>query len=172
MRQLAVGGRLLALWFVLCTALSACAVQLAAPYDSAIVANLDTANQDVHQLFAQVGTIVDASTFPTRKPLYDKIVGELGALDVQIRARPTPNPKAIQKATAALQRVHVASIPVDPNFTAYPSARAVGDLARIIQRMEDQDSKHGLRGGATETFRGFADLYLQQAITYENYLKR
>jgi hypothetical protein len=172
MRQLAVRGRVLAVCFALCAALSACMTQLAAPFDSAIVASLDSSNQDIHRLFAEVGTGVDASTFASRKPLYDQIVGELGATELQITARPTPDPAAIRKAVAALQRAQVADVAVDPNFTAYPSARAVRGLKRVMLRMEAADARVGLRGAAVEAYENEANLFLQQAITYENYLKR
>jgi hypothetical protein len=172
MRGVVRNGGLLALCVGLCAALSGCMVQLAPAYDSAIVGGLGAANQDIQLLFAQVGTDVDAATFPARKPQYDKIVGELGAAELQIKTRPMPNAKAIAKAAAALQRLHVAGVTLDPNFTAYPSARAVHDLQDTIQHMEGFDEKSGLRGAAILAFKNQADVFLTQALTYENYLKR
>ena len=164
--------RLLALCVGLCASLSACMVQLAPAYDASIVDGLGAANQDIQLLFAQIGTAVDASNFSARKPQYDKIVGELGAAELQIKTRPMPSPKAIAKAAAALQRLRIAGVAVDPNFTAYPSARAVHDLQDTIQHMEGFDEKSGLRGAAILAFKNQADVYLTQALTYENYLKR
>jgi hypothetical protein len=165
-------GRLLALCLGLCAALSACMVQLAPSYDSDIVAGLNGANQDIQLLFAQVGTLVDASSFPSRKPQYDKIVGELGAVELQIRTRPLPKPEAIKKAAAAIQRLNIAGVAADPNFSAYPSARAVHDLQGTILKMEEVDEKSGLRGAAVNAFENQATVFLTQAMTYENYLKR
>lgn len=172
MGRVAKTGRLLALCVALCAGLSACMVQLAPAYDASIVGGLDSANQDIQLLFAQIGSEVDATTFSDRKPQYDKIVGELGAAELQIRARPMPNSKAITKAAAALARLHVADVTVDPGFTAYPSARAVHGLQDTIQHMEGFDEKAGLRGAAVLAFKNQADVYLTQALTYENYLKR
>jgi len=164
--------KLLALCVALCASLSACMVQLAPAYDSNIVGGLDAANQDIQLLFAQIGTDVDAATFSTRKPQYDKIVGELGAAELQIKTRPMPNYKAIEKAAAALQRLHIAGVAVDPGFTAYPSARAVHDLQDTIQHMEGFDEKAGLHGAAVLAFKNQSDVFLTQALTYEKYLKR
>jgi hypothetical protein len=164
--------KLLALCVGLCAALSACMVQLAPAYDASIVGGLNQANQDIQLLFAQIGTDADVATFSARKPQYDKIVGELGAAELQIRARPMPSSKAITNAAAALAKLHVANVTLDPGFTAYPSARAVHDLQDTIQHMEGFDEKSGLRGAAVLAFKNQADVYLTQALTYENYLKR
>lgn len=165
-------GRLLALCVGLCAALSACMVQLAPSYDSAIVDGLNGANQDIQLLFAQIGTLTDPAGFPARKPQYDKIVGELGAVELQIRTRPIPKPAAIKKAAAAIQRLNIGGVTVDPNFSAYPSARAVHDLQGTIVKMEEVDEKSGLRGAAVAAFQNQAVTFLTQAMTYENYLKR
>ena len=172
MGRLVGKGRLPALLVGLCAALSACMVQLAPAYDSSIVGALGTANQDIQLLFAQIGADADVSTFPDRKAQYDKIVGELGAAELQIRARPLPNADAIKKAAAALQRLNVAGVAADPGFSAYPSARSVHDLQGTIQTMEGFDQKAGLHGAAVLAFKNQADVYLTQALTYEAYLKR
>jgi len=172
MGRLAKTGRLAALCVGLCATMSGCMVQLAPAYDASIVGGVQGANQDIQLLFAQIGADADVSTFPARKPQYDKIVGELGAAELQIRARPIPNGKAITKAAAALAKLHVANVTVDPGFTAYPSARAVHDLQDTIQHMEGFDAKSGLHGAAILAFKNQADVFLTQALTYENYLKR
>lgn len=165
-------SRIVALCIILCAALSACMVQLAPPYDATIVTSLGTANQDIQTLFAQIGSGTTADTFPARKPQYEKIVAELGAVEVQIRTRPMPDSKAITKAAAALQRMNVAGVAVDPNFTVYPSARAVHDLQDTIEHMSAADEKSGLRGGLLASFKNQAQTFLTQAMTYENFLKR
>jgi hypothetical protein len=172
MGRLSRTGRLVTLCAALCAMLSACMVQLAPAYDASIVAGVQSANQDIQLLFAQIGADADVATFSARKPQYDKIVGELGAAELQIKARPIPNAKAITKAAAALARLHVANVTVDPGFTAYPSARAVRDLQDTIQHMEGFDQKAGLHGAAILAFKNQADVFLTQALTYENYLKR
>jgi hypothetical protein len=172
MGRIAMKGRILAVCVALCATLSACMVQLAPAYDASIVGGVEAANQDIQLLFAQIGSDVDSATFSVRKPQYDKIVGELGAAELQIRARPMPNAKAITQAAAALAKLHVASVTVDPGFTAYPSARAIHDLQDTIQHMEGFDEKAGLHGAAVLAFKNQADVFLTQALTYENYLKR
>jgi hypothetical protein len=165
-------GRLRALCLGFLAMLAGCMVQLAPPFDTTIVAGLSSANQDIHTLFAQVGSATSPETFNARKPQYDRIVAELGATETQIRTRPMPSPAAIRKAAAALARIHVADVAVDPNFTVYPSARAVADLKDTILHMEAADEKTGLRGGLLAAFENQAEIFLTQAMTYENYLKR
>jgi hypothetical protein len=153
-------------------AFAGCATQLAPAYDAPIAEALSSANLDIQTLFVAVGSDADASTFASRKPSYDQIIAELRALQVQITARPTPNPKLLAEADELLTREKLGPVTVDPNFTAYPSARAVGDLADVIQHMEAADEAAGLHREAVPAFKQQAMILLTQAITYENFLQR
>jgi hypothetical protein len=152
--------------------LAGCAASLAPAYDASIAQALGAANLDIQTLFVAVGSDADASTFATRKPSYDHIIAELKAVQVQITARPTPDPKLLAEADALLAREKIGSVAVDPNFSAYPSARAVGDLADVIQHMETADQAAGLHREAIPAFEQQASILLTQAITYENFLER
>jgi hypothetical protein len=153
-------------------ALGGCATQLAPVYDASIAGSLSTANNDIQALFVAVGSDADASTFATRKPAYDHIVAELSATLIEIKARPIPNPQAMAEANNALQQLHVGGLTVDPGFSDYPSARSVSDLTDTIKHMEAADQQSGLHHEAVPAFEQQATIFLTQAITYENFLKR
>jgi hypothetical protein len=152
--------------------LAGCMAQFAPLYSPAITAELSSANSDIQSLFVAVGTDADVSTFASRKPAYDHIVAELNATALEIKARPTPNPEVLAAANKVLQRLKVAGMAPDPGFSDYPSARAVADLADTIQHMEGADQASGLHREVVPAFKQQATIYLTQAITYENFLKR
>lgn len=152
--------------------LCACATQLAPAYDSSIAGALSTANNDIQALFVSVGADADVATFPSRKPAYDHIVAELSATLIEIKARPIPNPQAMAAANKALQQLHIGGLTVDPGFSDYPSARSVSDLTDTIKHMEAADQQSGLHHEAVPAFEQQATIFLIQAITYENFLKR
>jgi hypothetical protein len=152
--------------------LAGCAAQLAPLYDQAISGQLTQENQDIQALFVQVGQRVEASTYPQRAGQYDHVVAELNATELQIMTRPLPHPDALKKANEVLRGLHVGQVAVDPNFSEYPSARSVSDLADTIKHMQAADQAKGLRGAELQAFENQARVYLIQAITYENFLKR
>lgn len=152
--------------------LGGCLTQLAPSYDPTIANALSGANSDIQALFVSIGTDADASSFPTRKYAYDNIVAELSATLIEIKARPIPDPEALDKAEAALRKVGVDELKIDPGFSAYPSARSVSDLIDTMKRMEGFDQQSRLHKEAVPEIERQANIYLIQAITYENFLKR
>jgi len=152
--------------------LSGCATQLAPAYDASIAAELSTANSDIQALFVSVGDGVDGSTFATRKPAYDHVIAELQATLIEIRARPIPNPQALEAADNALQKAHIGTLTIDPDFSDYPSAGSIKDLAGVIKQMETTDAQSRLQREAVPGLEQPAIILLTQAITYENFLKR
>jgi len=146
--------------------------QLAPFYSPAISAELSAANSDIQSLFVAVGADADASTFASRQPAYDHIVAELNATELEIKARPTPSPDVLAAANKVLQRLKINGMTADPNFSDYPSARSVADLADTISHMEKADRAAGLHREAIPAFEQQATIFLTQAITYENFLKR
>lgn len=149
-----------------------CMAQLAPFYSPAISNELSAANGDIQSLFVSVGGDADVSSFPLRQPAYDHIVAELRATELEIKARPTPNPHVLQAANKVLQRLKINGMSPDPAFSDYPSARAVADLADTIRHMEGADQAAGLHREAIPAFEQQATIFLTQAITYENFLKR
>ena len=166
-RSLSIGLAAIAL-----ATLGGCMAQLAPFYSPAISNELSAANGDIQALFVQVGSDADASTFAAREGAYDHVVAELRATELEIKARPTPSPDILQAANKVLRRLKIADMPVDPAFSDYPSARSVDDLADTIAHMEKTDQAAGLHREAIPAFEQQATIFLTQAITYENFLKR
>ena len=148
-----------------------CSAQLAPPYDQNISDGLDSANKDIQTLFASIGGSVTKDTFKTRSDSYNKIIGELNALELQARLRPSPRGLVnINNVNAALQKSGVAEI--DPNFTDVPSVRSIRDTSDTMSHMRDFDAAGGLRGGQLKALENQAVTFLSQAIAYESFLKR
>ena len=149
-----------------------CTTQLAPAYDQAVSDGLVSANKDIQALFVAVGTSATKDTYPMRAPAYDHIVAELQAVELQIKTRPIPNSGVLQQANTLLAKFGIGGISNDPNFSNYPSARSVADLVQTIQHMQISDETTGLPPTLVSAYENQATIYLTQAITYENFLKR
>jgi hypothetical protein len=167
------GGQrgLLAVLLVVSSLLAGCTAQLAPAYDQNISDGLDSANKDIQTLFASIGDSVTKDTFKNRSDSYNKIIGELNALELQAKLRPSPQGLVnINNVNAALQKSGVAQI--DPNFTDVPSVRSINDTSGTMSHMRDFDAAGGLRGGQLKALENQAVTFLSQAIAYESFLKR
>lgn len=150
-----------------------CTTQFSPAYDQAVLDNLNASNKDIQTLFAKIGTGVSMDTFKERKDAYDHIIGELNALVIQIKARPSPSGAIhITDVNKMLSGLGVSQVASDPNITEVPSARSVRDEADSIEKMKSHDEKYGLGGGALSSYKTSANAYMTQAITYETFLKR
>jgi hypothetical protein len=147
-----------------------CTAQLAPQYDQSIYDGLVSANKDIQALFVAASPATSRDTYPARAPAYDHIIAELNALDLQIKARPIPNPGALEQTNQLLAKAGV--VAVDPKFSDYPSARAVEDLAETIAQMQRNDQTKGLQATRVLIYKQEAKISLSQAFAYENFLKR
>jgi hypothetical protein len=156
---------------LLSSLLAGCTAQLAPAYDQNISDGLDGANKDIQTLFAWIGDSVSKDTFKTRSESYNKIIGELNALELQAKLRPSPQGLVnINNVNAALQKSGVTQI--DPNFADVPSVRSIHDTSDTMSHMRDFDAAGGLRGGQLKALENQALTFLSQAIAYESFLKR
>jgi hypothetical protein len=151
---------------------ASCTAQLAPAYDQAIVSGLASANQDVQTLFASLGTGVGKDTYDTRSASYTSIVGELNALEIQAKSRPIPGSDSLTEANKVLSANGTGQLANDPQFTSFPSARAIHDASVMIATMREADKKAGIHGDELKAYQNQASIFLTQAITYENFLKR
>jgi hypothetical protein len=151
---------------------ASCTAQLAPAYDQAIVGGLASANQDTQTLFASLGTGVGKETYGTRGDSYTHIIGELNALEIQAKSRPIPPTDSLLDANKVLSANGIGQLTSDPQFTSFPSARAIHDASVTIATMRTADQNAGIRGDELKAFQNQASIYLTQAITYENFLKR
>jgi hypothetical protein len=159
--------------FALCMLLAAgCATQLAPLYDQAIFDGLTATNKDVQTLFASLGASVTKESYAGRADTYTRIVGSLNALEMQAKARPLPSSNRIDEINTVLAKSGLTPLALDPQFSAFPSARAIHGASGTLQMMSNIDRQSGLRGDELRAFENQASTFLSQAIAYETFLKR
>jgi len=151
--------------------LAGCAIQLAPPYDKVVVDGLNAANTDAMTLFAEVRNGTVASTFPKREDKYTALIGKLDALAIAAAARPMPSGKVNDAITKELAKRGALGDFKDTT-DAPPSVHAIEKISETFERMRTQDKTKGLSVDEVKAFRGQASIYFDQAITYENFLKR
>ncbi|MBC3915949.1 hypothetical protein H8L32_00495 [Undibacterium sp. CY18W] len=159
------------LWLLgMCMMLAACATQLAPAYDKAVVDGLAAVNTDAMILFASVSNGTDKSSFASRADKYNSLIGRLDALSLQAGARPMPKNKVTDAINRALDKRGSTGI-VDDDSTP-PSAYAIRKVSDTLAKMRDTDRQQGVTAYEALAFKGQAVIYLDQAITYENFLQR
>lgn len=144
-----------------------CSVTLAPAYDKALAEGLNNSAQTVMILLANISGGTAKETFSAREERYSTITGILDALKIQIQARPVPAGKIIDKANAAMA---AKGVPIIAGTS--PSAIAVENIVKNLVQMRNTDKTQGLTPLEVEIFKGNIVIYLDQAITYENFLKR
>jgi len=147
---------------------SACVTQLAPDYDRALVERLNTTNVALMEFFASTSPGVKQTSFAERKKTYDSLIGQLDALTIQARSRPIPENAVTEKVNAALEKRGVQIL--DDGDT--PSATALEKISEAMVKMRDTDLKQGVTPIEVAAFKGLASIYMDQAMTYENYLER
>lgn len=153
---------------------SSCAVSLAPKFDQGIVDNLSATSTDIFQLLAGVSEGTNSSDFNQREEKYNNLIGKIEALELQIKARPLPKnkkiEKIIEKANNRLSERKVGAL-ITIGDTA-PSATALEQIVKNLEQMKTTDKTNGLKPGAVAVFKGFIELYLDQALTYERFLNK
>jgi hypothetical protein len=144
--------------------LGACAAQLAPNFDRTIIDGLTNVNEDAMTLFASVSGGAPKSTFPRRKDSYDKVIGKLEAVRLQLNARPNPRPLSPQ--------IFGVGPKTEVNLPPAPTPGILAAMASNITAMRDADSKFGLRVNDVAQFRSSFVNSMDQALTYEKALER
>lgn len=163
-------ARLVAFALLACIALAACQVQLAPPYDKAVVDSLGKASADSMTLLASASGGTSASTFGSRENQYSQLIGKLEALALAAGARPMPKNKVTDAINRLLEKREVQ--PLEDDEATPPSAHAIRKVAETFAKMRDTDRKQGVTAFEVAAFKGQVQIYLDQAITYENFLQR
>lgn len=148
--------------------LSACTTQLAPPYDQAIADGLTAVNQQAMTLFASVSSGTTSSTYSQRDSNYNSLIGSLDALVLQAKSRPVPKTSVNEKVKAFLSKRGVNL----PEAGDAPSAAAMEQISVTLAKMRDTDKKQGITAFEVAAFKGQVVIYLDQALTYENFLAR
>jgi len=139
-----------------------CTAHLAPDYDQAIVDGLTKANIQAMTLFASVssGTTV-TSPFSAREQAYNSTIGEFDALRLEILARPVPQPPSF-----------LASPTNAGGPPTAPSANSLKTIVTTLTRMRDRDRSGPMPADVVELFKKNYELSFNQALTYEDALKR
>lgn len=144
-----------------------CRVALAPAYDAAIIEKTNAATTNLLTLFAETATGVDQETFPVRAARYHELIGTFDALSIQAKARPVPENRILDKINQSLKDKGLEAV-----SGHYPSAVAFEEIAKTLQKMKELDQNSGLKPGLVAAFKGQVTLFLDQAMTYESFLKR
>lgn len=158
----------LALVAMIAVFLTACATTLAPNYDQAVVDGLVSVNQKTMELFASTSSGTSKSDYEEREKTYNSIIGSFDALAIQVKSRPIPKNKITEKVNEAL-RLRGVNVLEDKDA---PSATALEKISKTIVKLRDTDKKQGLNAFEVESLKGQAVIYLDQAMTYESFLKR
>ena len=163
---------LAAVAFVLALTVGGCAIRLAPDYDQAIFEGLTKANEDAMKLFASVSS----GPYSKRQPAYNSVIGELNAVQVQIRSRSEPvSPLSLVSVSTT------AGKNIAENASQAPTSGSVDTLIKIMQTAQHDDSLGRLtrRTRITGTVSKRIDflkesfaVQMAQALAYEKALQR
>lgn len=162
-----MASRQLVTFFVILT-LSACTAQLAPEYDQALFEGLTRTNAQIMELFASVSAGTEADTFSERETAYNSAIGRIDALALQSRARPVPDNAITEKVNEYLLSRGIETL-ADGEA---PSAAALEVISKNLAKMKQTDADRGLKTGAIAVFRSAVVISMDQAVTYEAFLKR
>lgn len=147
--------------------LSGCEATLAPAYDQAIVEKVTASSDLAMRFFAEVDGGTERESFTVREPVYNILIGAFESLEIQARARPIPKNVALDKINEMLAAKGSSNVTGD-----YPSAFAFEKIAETFKKMKETDKQNGIKPIALQAFKGQVEIYLDQAITYESFLKR
>lgn len=148
------------------TLIQSCSVSLAPEYDKAIVEKSTSLSSETMTLFAEIYSGTTKDSFEKRENTYNQLIGSFDALSLQAKSRPIPD-VSTRKLNELLKQNGIESTTND-----YPSAIAFQEISSTLLKMKETDQKTGLNPTLVEAFKGQIEIYLQQAITYETFLKR
>jgi hypothetical protein len=156
---------LLVLVFCIAAVLGGCAVKLAPDYDKAIFDGLAKANTDAMTLFASTSS----GPYSDRQAAYDSVVGQLNAVQVQIKSRGTPASPLLAGLFVPANARHGQQ--QASGVLASPTAASVNALIKIVERTRKEDSQGRIKNRIDFDQEAFA-IQMAQALAYEKALQR
>ena len=146
-----------------------CTATLAPPYDKTLVDGLKKTNIEVMTFFASVYGGTEKSTFDVRKKAYASLIGQFDSLALLASVRGLPkDEKIIKKVNKSLDKREVANL----DDSEIPSATALSKISEALTAMRVADQKQGLTATEIQGFKNNVSVSLDQALTYESFLKR
>ena len=144
-----------------------CQATLAPAYDQALVEKVTESSDLAMRFFAEVDGGTSSESFAVREPVYNVLIGAFESLKLQAKARPVPENVALDKINELLRAKGSSAISGE-----YPSAFAFEKIAETFRKMKQTDRENGIKPLALQAFKGQVEIFLDQAITYESFLKR
>lgn len=146
---------------------SSCKTLLAPEYDKAIVESIAFTSEKTMSFLEKVSEGTSKESFSERENEYNVLIGAYDALKIKAKARPIPSNVATKKINELLRAKGSNSISGD-----YPSAFAFEKISETLKKMKETDKARGIKPTAMQAFKGMIQIFLDQAITYESFLKR
>lgn len=155
--------------------LGACTTRLTPVYDQRLCDALQTTGTQTLILLAGAAGGTQAGAFEQRANQYNNLIGQFDMLAISAAARPVP-PSSTEAALRRLQaaRGQTAQPAGSPQPAAPelpPSVHAIQKLAETLAKMRDTDRQQGLSALEVAAFKGQLLIYLDQAVSYENFLQ-
>jgi len=144
-----------------------CKTMLAPVYDQAIVEGVTTSSEKTMSFLAEISNGTIKEKFGEREKTYNELIGAFDALKLQAKARPLPKNVATEKINMLLEAKGSNSLSGN-----YPSAFAFEKISETLSKMKEEDKTKGIKPTAMEAFKGMIEIFLDQALTYESFLKR
>jgi hypothetical protein len=148
--------------------ITGCTIKLAPDYDKDLVDTLIVTNAKTMEFFASIVDGTKAEEFSKREKTYNKLIGQFDALALQAGARPIPNNDITEKINRHLED---RGINVVDDGTG-PSATAMQKISETLQKLRSTDKKQGVTRLEVAAFKGQVSIYMDQALTYEQFLER
>ena len=147
--------------------LASCKTYLAPTYNQVIVDKATEATTETYLFLATVAGGSDNDTYFSRESTYNTLISKFETLNLLAKARPIPSNKTTQRINNLLAERNSPSSSSD-----YPSAFAFNRIVENLVKMKETDQSSGLNPIVVEAFKGEIEIFLDQAITYESFLKR
>lgn len=160
---------MLTLIFIFIFMTASCTVKLSPDYDKDLSTSLSSINTEMMVFFASIDEGTHSTNFGDRKQTYSKIKGKLEALVIDLKSRPTPSINNMEAINAILKANNIPILPNDMNSP--PSVESILSVSKTIKQMESTDKSQGLTSFEIQAFKNQINIYISQAITYENFLK-
>lgn len=146
---------------------ASCKTLLAPEYDKAIVEGITATSEKTMKFLEANSAGTYKANYNKRENEYNELIGAFDALKLQTKARPLPKNVATEKINEILK-----DRGNDPLSSDYPSAFAFEEISKTLRKMKEKDQEIDLKPGAMVLFKGQIEVFLDQAITYESFLKR
>lgn len=140
---------------------------LAPKFDELVFEELSLSSERTLVFFASIENGTMPYDFIKREETYNQLIGSFEALELKIKTRPVPSNSALKRIDKLLEAKGMTDTSEN-----YPSAHAMGKIAETLKVMKKSDIKEGLGEITVKTFKNQVLVYLDQALTYENFLNR